>query len=105
VTWIVLIALAVGNFALKWIGATLLARKPLPARYTKTVNALPLAIYPALVASATFGGDSVGVQLDARLVSTAVVLVVLIIFRKRSLFGVAMLVGAGMTALLRFLLR
>ncbi len=102
-TWVVLLCLAIGNFALKWIGATLLARKPLPPRFTATVNALPLAIYPALVASATFGGDLVGVQFDARLVSTAVVLVVLIIFHRRSLFGVAMLVGAGITSLLRLL--
>jgi uncharacterized membrane protein len=105
VTWIVLVVLAVGNFAMKWIGATLLARRPLPPRFTATVNALPLAIYPALVASATFGGDTVGVQFDVRLASTLVVIVVLVVFRRRSLFGVAMLLGAGVTALLRFLLR
>lgn len=103
--WIVMLALAIGTFTMKWIGATLLPRWSMPSRFTATVNALPLAIYPALVASATLGGDSVGVQFDARLIATVVVLAVLIAFRKRSLFGVAMLVGAAVTAAARLLLR
>lgn len=103
--WAVMIALAIGTFGMKWIGATLLSRRRMPERFSATVNALPLAIYPALVASATLGGDTIGVQFDARLIATALVLVVLIVFRKRGLFGVAMLIGAAVTALLRFLAR
>jgi branched-subunit amino acid transport protein len=101
--WIVMMALAIGTYAMKLVGATLLVRKPIPARFRGTVAALPLAIYPALVASATLGSDAGGVHFDARLISTAVVLVILIVFKKKSLFGVAMLVGAAVTALTRFL--
>jgi branched-subunit amino acid transport protein len=105
VTWLVLIILAVGTLTMKVLGATLFTKRPIPARLAGVVKSLPVAIYPALVASATLGSDSGGVHVDARLIATAAVLVLVILFRRRNVFGFAMIVGAAVTAVLRILMR
>lgn len=101
-SWTVLVALALGTLALKAIGPLLFARRPLPPSLEKTVRALPLAIYPALVASATLS-TSGGIRVDGRLISAGVVLVLLLLVRKKNMFGAAMIVGAAVTGLIRFL--
>ena len=101
-SWTVLAVLAIGTLALKATGPLLFARRPLPPALEETVRALPLAIYPALVASATLspgGGSGIG----DRLIPAAVVLALLLLIRKKNMFGAAMIVGAAVTALIRFL--
>jgi branched chain amino acid efflux pump len=101
-SWTVLIVLAAGTLALKAVGPILFSRRPLPPSLEETVRALPLAIYPALVASATLpvsGGTSV----EERLIPAGVVLVLLLFVRNRNMFGVAMIAGAAVTALIHFL--
>ena len=101
-SWTVLVVLAAGTLTLKAIGPLLFARRPLPPSLEETVRALPLAIYPALVASATLSSDG-GTSAVERLISAGAVLVLLILVRNKNMFGVAMIVGAAVTALIRFL--
>ncbi len=98
-SWLVVVALASGTMALKVAGVMLSTRRPIPHWLQGTVSAIPLAIYPALVASATLSGGS-GVRIDGRLLSACAVILLLITFRKRNMFGLAMLVGALVTALI-----
>lgn len=101
-SWPVLIALAIGTLALKAIGPLLFAARPVPPWLGETVSGLPLAIFPALVASATLSPSS-GMSLEERLIPAAVVLVLLLLVRRKNMFGAAMIVGAAVTALIRFL--
>jgi branched-subunit amino acid transport protein len=101
-SWPVLIALAIGTLALKAIGPLLFAARPVPPWLAETVSALPLAIFPALVASATLSPSS-GMSLDENLIPAAVVLVLLLLVRRKNMFGAAMIAGAAVTALIRFL--
>lgn len=101
-SWTVLLVLAAGTLALKAIGPLLFARRRLPPALEDTVHALPLAIYPALVASATLSPGS-GTSLYGRLIPAGAVLALLLLVRNKNMFGAAMIVGAAITALIRFL--
>ena len=72
-SWPVLMALAIGTLALKAIGPLLFAARPVPPWLGETISGLPLAIFPALVASATLSPSS-GTSLEERLIPAAVVL-------------------------------
>jgi len=100
-TWPVLITLAILTFAFKAAGPMIFAKRPMPAWLDDIVRILPLAIYPALVASSVFGSPE-GVTFDARAIAAAAVLVLVILVRKR-VFGFAMLLGAVVTAGVRAL--
>lgn len=97
--WHVLIGLAAVTFALKAVGPVLARGRTLPTWVDDIAAVIPLAVFPALVASSTFRGDG-GIVVDARVVAAAVVLVVCIVLRK-ALFGAATAIGAAITALIR----
>jgi branched-subunit amino acid transport protein len=102
--WLVVLALACGNMALKLTGVMIFAHRPMPQWLQRPVGSLPLAIYPALVAAAVFGHDG-GMRLDGRVLSAGAVLLVLLALPRKNVFGLVMLVGAGVTALIHFLSR
>jgi hypothetical protein len=102
-SWLVVIALASGNMAFKVAGAMLFARRPMPPWLQGTAGALPLAIYPALVASTTLAGGS-GVRVDGRLISAGAVVLLFVTFKKKNLFGLAMFVGALVMAIIHYVL-
>lgn len=98
-TWGVLIVMSILTLALKATGPLIFAKRPMPSWLEELVRLLPLAVYPALVASSVFSSPE-GFTVDARLGASAIVLVILIIVR-RQMFGAAMIIGAAVTAAIR----
>ncbi len=92
-----LAALAVGTYLLKAVGPFAAAGRELPPLLGRLANLLPAAMLAALVATQTFT-DGQRLVLDARLLGVAAAGVALLF---RAPFAVVVLVGAGVTALLR----
>jgi branched-subunit amino acid transport protein len=97
VTWTLVLGLAAGAYACKLIGFFLLGRSRLPAVVERCLALIPAAMIAALVAKDTF---SVGqhLQVDARLAGVAAATVAV---WRRAPFVVVIVVGAGVTALVR----
>ena len=102
--WLVVCALAAGNMALKLMGVMVFVHRPMPAWLQRPVAALPLAIYPALVAAAVFGHDG-GMRIDGRVLSAGAVLLLLLLLPRRNIFGLVMLLGAAVAALVHYCAR
>jgi branched-subunit amino acid transport protein len=94
-----LLVLALGTYAMKGLGPVAAAGRDLPPVVTRLSELLPAAMLAALVATQTVG-DGTSLTLDARIVGvTAAGIAVLL----RAPFGLVVLVGAGVTALVRAL--
>jgi branched-subunit amino acid transport protein len=98
-TGIALLLLAVGTYALKAVGPVAAAGRELPASLTRAADLLPAALLAALVATETVGRAGT-LTLDARLVGVAAA--ALAVWRGAP-FGLVVVVGAGVTALVRAL--
>jgi branched-subunit amino acid transport protein len=96
-TWTLIFALAAGAYACKLIGFFVLGRSRLPAVVERCLGLIPAALVAALVAKDTF---SVGhtLQIDARVAGVAAAMVAV---WRRAPFVVVIVVGAGVTALVR----
>ena len=96
-TWTLVLALSAGAVAFKLIGFFLLGRSTLPAIVERCLALIPAALIAALVAKDTF---TVGptLQIDARLAGVAAATVA--VWRKAP-FVVVIVIGAGVTALVR----
>ncbi|MEE8601363.1 AzlD domain-containing protein [Euzebya tangerina] len=65
-TWTVVVVLALGTYAFRWIGVTVLAGRDISSQVEEVLRLLPPAIIAGLVTTQTFasGGD---LTIDARL--------------------------------------
>ncbi|MCU1361476.1 MAG: hypothetical protein JWN99_2765 [Ilumatobacteraceae bacterium] len=96
-TWTLVFALAAGGFACKIIGFFVLGRSTLPPMVERCLALIPAALVAALVVKDTFSlGQTL--QIDARVAGVAVATVA--VWRKAP-FIVVIVVGAGVTALVR----
>jgi branched-subunit amino acid transport protein len=93
-----LIVLAVGTFVMKGVGPVAAAGRELPPRVARLTTLLPAALLAALVATQTVAGPD-GLTVDARLVGVGAAGVTVML---KAPFGIVVLVGAAVTALIRF---
>lgn len=98
-SWTALLVLAAGAYAFKVAGLVLLGGRQLPPTLARCVALLPAALLPALVAVQTLTTDGRWV-VDAR--AAGVASAVLAAWR-RAPFPVVVLLGAGVTAVVRAL--
>lgn len=98
-SWVVVLALGAGAYAFKVLGLVVIGDRSLPPALERCIGLIPAALIAAIVVKDTF---TVGkhVEIDARLagVSAAVVLA-----WKRAPFIAVVVVGAGVTAVVRAL--
>lgn len=92
-----LIVLAVGTYTMKAVGPVLAGDRELPATLQRLTELLPAAMLAALVATQTVVSGT-SLTLDARIVGVGAAAVAVWL---RAPFGVVVLVGAGVTALVR----
>ncbi len=95
--WIAIAVLAVGTLVMKATGPLAAAGRELPPRIETVVELLPAALLAALVANQTFA-DGATMTVDARVVGVAVAAVAVAL---RAPFALVVLLGAGVTALVR----
>ncbi len=98
-TIVALIVLAVGTYLIKAVGPFAAAGRELPPWLDRLSTLLPAALLAALVATQTVADGST-LTIDARLVGVGAAAVAVAL---RAHFGIVVLVGAGVTALLRLL--
>ena len=96
-TWIVVIALAIGVYGQRIAGALLVDAERLAPRWRRVLDALPLAIISAVIALATISDDG-ELTLDARLAGVGVA--VLCASRKLPMF-ITVVSAAATTATIR----
>jgi uncharacterized membrane protein len=89
--------LAVGTYAMKAAGPLAAAGRELPPRVQELADLVPAALLAALVAHQTVV-DGASMTLDARVAGVAVAAVAVAL---RAPFALVVLIGAGVTALLR----
>jgi branched chain amino acid efflux pump len=97
VTWVGVLALAVGTYAMKASGPLVLGSRPLPARAQRLVALLAVALLGALIGISTFTSGH-GLALDARAAGLAAAVGAIAL---RAPFAVVVLAAAGTTAGLR----
>ena len=95
--WVVVAAVGIATVCLKGVGPVVLGGRRLEGAAARVVGLLAPVMLVALVVTQTVGGDRTG-TLDARLGGVAAAAVAL---RLRAPLGVAMVVAAGVTVLLR----
>lgn len=95
--WIAIAVLAVGTLALKATGPVAAAGSELPPRLRTLVELLPAALLAALVANQTVA-DGASMTVDARVPGVAVAALAVAL---RAPFALVVLLGAGVTALVR----
>ncbi len=98
-TWGLVLGLATGAYLFKVLGLVVVGDRSLPAVVERCLNLIPAALIAALIAKDTF---SVGqhLQVDARL---AGVTAAIIAAWRRAPVIVVIVIGAGVTALVRSL--
>jgi branched-subunit amino acid transport protein len=94
---VALLVLAVGTYAMKAVGPLLSGGRELPPTLARLTDLLPAAMLAALVATQTVV-DGTTLVLDARIVGVGAAGVAVAL---RAPFAVVVLVGAGVTALVR----
>jgi branched-subunit amino acid transport protein len=94
-----LIVLAVGTLVMKGVGPVAAAGRELPPLVARLTTLLPAALLAALVATQTVAGPD-GLTVDARLVGVGAAGVAVML---KAPFGIVVLVGAAVTAVIRFL--
>lgn len=93
-----LIVLTVGTYAMKAVGPVLTGDRELPPLARQLTELLPPALLAALVATQTVA-DGTALHVDARLVGVGAAAVAVWL---RAPFGIVVLVGASVTAAVRF---
>lgn len=96
-SWLAILTLAGGTFALKSVGPLVVGERALPAVASRLVELLPAALLAALVAVNVLGGDR-QLVLDARAAGFVAAVVAV---RLRASFLVVVLVACAATALAR----
>ena len=96
-TMVALLVLAVGTYLTKAVGPFAAAGRELPPWLDRLATLLPAALLAALVATQTVADGST-LTVDARLVGLGAAAVAVYL---KAHFGIVVLVGAGVTALLR----
>jgi len=94
-----LIVLAVGTYLVKAIGPVAAAGREMPPKLQRLTELLPAAMLAALVATQTVA-DGAAIVIDARVVGVGAAGIAVAF---RAPFAVAVLVGAGVTAVTRLL--
>lgn len=96
-SWVLIIALAVGAYAFKFTGLVILGGRTLPAPFERCLALIPAAVISALIVkdTVTQGREIV---IDARAAGIAVA--VLLAWRRAPLI-VVIVAGAAVTALVR----
>ncbi|MFM7755669.1 MAG: AzlD domain-containing protein [Actinomycetota bacterium] len=96
-SWVLIIALAIGAYAFKFTGLVILGGRTLPAPFERCLALIPAAVISALIVkdTVTQGRDIV---LDARAAGIAVA--VFLAWRRAPLIAV-IVAGAAVTALVR----
>lgn len=96
-SWVLIIALAIGAYAFKFTGLVILGGRTLPAPFERCLALIPAAVISALIVkdTVTQGRDIV---IDARAAGIAVA--VLLAWRRSPLI-VVIVAGAAVTALVR----
>jgi len=96
-TWTLVLWLAAGAYAFKFLGLVVIGSRPLPSPLERCLDLVPAALLSALVITNTFaiGKDLV---IDARLAGVAVAIVAA---SRRAPFVVVVFLAAATTALLR----
>ncbi|MFM8483164.1 MAG: AzlD domain-containing protein [Actinomycetota bacterium] len=96
-SWVLIIALAIGAYAFKFTGLVILGGRTLPAPFERCLALIPAAVISALIVKDTMtqGRDIV---IDARAAGIAVA--VLLAWRRSPLI-VVIVAGAAVTALVR----
>ncbi len=92
-----LVALAVGTYLMKAIGPLAAAGRDLPPRGRQLAELLPAALLAALVANQTLAAGA-ELAIDARIAGVAAAAVAVAL---RAPFGLVVLTGAAVTALVR----
>lgn len=95
--WVAIALLAVGTLILKATGPVAAAGRELPPRLQTVVELLPAALLAALVANQTFA-EGAAMTVDARIAGVAVAALAVAL---RAPFALVVLLGAGVTALVR----
>lgn len=96
-TWLALALLAVGTYVMKSAGPLMASGRRLPPRVRTAAELVPAALLAALVANQTVV-DGAAMALDARVVGVTVAAVAVAL---RAPFALVVLLGAGVTALVR----
>lgn len=94
-----LLVLAVGTFLMKAVGPFVAAGRELPAWFERLMGLLPASLLAALVAVQTMGSGT-SLALDARAIGVAAAAVAVLL---RAPFGAVVLIGAAVTATVRWL--
>lgn len=98
-SWLAIVALALGTFTLKGVGPLLAAGRQMPAVLNRVVALLPPALLAGLVAVQTFG-DGQTLTVDGRTVGVLVAAVAVVL---RAPFIVVVVVAMAAAALVRAL--
>jgi len=96
-SWLAIVALAVGTFALKGVGPVLAGGRQMPAVLNRVVALLPAALLAGLVAVQTFG-DGQTLTVDGRTVGVLVAAVAVVL---RAPFIVVVVLAMAAAALVR----
>jgi branched-subunit amino acid transport protein len=99
VSWIAILALAVGTYVLKGVGPLLAGGRTMPPRLDRVVRLLPPALLAGLVAVQTFGAER-ALTLDGRAAGVAAGAVAVLL---RAPFIVVIVVAMAGAAAYRFL--
>lgn len=96
--WITIAALAVASAAIRAAGPVALGGRSLPARVSGLIDMIAPALLTALIVVETVGGDKT-IEIDPRL--AGVIAAGGVLWFRRSAALAAIVVAAGLTALLR----
>lgn len=99
--WIVIIGMALGSYALRFLFIGLVGDRPMPAWLLRHLRYTAVAILPALVAPLVIWPPATEGQLDPARMGAAVVTVLVGVLTKNVLAGIAS--GAGTLYLLLYL--
>jgi len=96
-SWLTLLAIAAGAYAFKVLGLIVLGGRTLPDRLGRCLDLLPAALLPALIAVNTIVTGQ-HIVVDARLAGVSAAGIAT---WRRAPFPVVVVLGAGITALVR----
>ncbi|MCF6232900.1 MAG: AzlD domain-containing protein [Rhodobacteraceae bacterium] len=99
--WIVIIGMALGSFALRFLFIGLVGDRPLPPWFLRHLRYTAVAIIPALVVPLAIWPEATGGQMDPARLSAATVTVAVGMLFRNALAGMAS--GAGVLMALLYL--
>ena len=98
-TWMLVLALAAAAYSFKVIGLIVIGKRPLPGALERCLALIPAALIAALVVNDTFA-DGKDLVIDAR---AAGVLTAAVAAWRRAPLIVVIVIGAGVTAMVRWM--